>query len=56
MRLKSIHKLEDLGVVNYIGLNIWTLALGGIYYGDKFGIFAWQWQYFEYVWDSGMLN
>ena len=46
MRLKSIQQLEDLGVVNYIGLNVWTLALGGIYHGDKSGIFSWMWQYF----------
>ena len=31
---------EDQGVVNYIDLHIWTLALGGIYHGDKIGIFA----------------
>ena len=34
-------KSEDLGVVNYIGLHIWTLAVGGIYHGDKIGIFVW---------------
>ena len=43
MRLKSMQQLEDLGVVNYIGMYIWTIALGGIYHGDKFGIFVWQW-------------
>ena len=43
MRLKSIQQVEDLDVVNNIGLNVWTLALGGIYHGDKFEIFAWQW-------------
>ena len=31
---------EDLGVVNYIFLHVWTLALEGIYHGDKIGIFA----------------
>ena len=43
MRLSSIQKLEDHGEVNYIGLHVWTLALGGIYLGEKFDIFAWQW-------------
>ena len=43
MRLKSIQQVEYLDIVNYIGLNVWTLALGGIYHGDKFEIFAWQW-------------
>ena len=43
MTLTSIQQLEDLGVVNDIGLHVWTLALGGIYNGDKFDIFAWQW-------------
>ena len=43
MRLKSIQQVEDLDVVSYIGLNVWTLALGGIYHGDKLEIFAWQW-------------
>ena len=43
MRLTSIQHLEDLGAVNPIGLHVWTLALGGIYHGDKFDIFAWQW-------------
>ena len=37
MRLKSI---QNLKIVNYIGLHVWTLALGGIYHGDKIGIFA----------------
>ena len=40
MRLTSMQQLVDLGVANYIGLHNWTLALGGIYYGDKFDIFA----------------
>ena len=40
---ETIQQLEDLDVVNYIGLHVWTLALGGIYHGDKNGIFAWQW-------------
>ena len=40
MRLKSIQQLEDLGVVNYIGLYVWTLALGGMYHRDKFEIIA----------------
>ena len=56
MRLTSIQQLENLGVFNYIGLHVWTLALGGIYHGEKFDIFAWQWLYFEYVWDSEMLK
>ena len=43
MRLAPIQQLEDLGAVNYIGLHVWTLALGDIYHGDKFDIFAWQW-------------
>ena len=43
MRPTSIQQLEDLGAVNYIGLHVWTLALGDIYHGDKFDIFAWQW-------------
>ena len=43
MRLTSTEQLEDEGVVNYIGFYVWTLALGGIYRGDKFDMFAWQW-------------
>ena len=43
MRLTSIQQLEDLDVVNYIGLHIWALALGGIYHEDKLDIFAWHW-------------
>ena len=43
MRLKSIRQLEDLGVVDYTDLHVWTPALGGIYHGDKFDVFAWQW-------------
>ena len=31
---------EDQGVVNYIGLHVWALALRGIYHEDKIGIFA----------------
>ena len=42
MRLKSRQQLEDLGVANYIALHVWTPALGGIYHGDKFVIFASQ--------------
>ena len=38
MRLASIQKLEDVGVVKYIALQVWTPALGGIYHGDKFDI------------------
>ena len=30
---------KDAGFVNCIGLNVWTLALEGIYHGDKIGIF-----------------
>ena len=41
MRLKSRQRHEDLAA-NYIALHVWTLALGGIYHGDKFVIFAWQ--------------
>ena len=33
-------KSGDLVVVSYIGLHIWTPALGVIYHGDKIGIFA----------------
>ena len=40
-------KSEGLGAVNYIGFHVWTLALGGIQHGDKIGILAWQWEYFE---------
>ena len=52
----SIQPLEDLGVVNYIGLHVWTLAPGGIYDGGKFDIFAWKWLYFKYIWDLEMLK
>ena len=38
-----MQQLEDQGVVNYIDLHVWTLALGGVYLGGKFDIFAWQW-------------
>ena len=38
---KIYTKSEDLVVVNNIGLNIWTLAVGGTHHGDKIGIFAW---------------
>ena len=37
---KIYTKSENLGVVNYIGLHVWTLALGGIYHGDKIEISA----------------
>ena len=37
---KIYTKSENLGVVNDIGLHIWTLALRGIYHGDKIGISA----------------
>ena len=40
MRIKSLQQLEDIGVANYVRLLVGTLALGGIYHGDKFGIFA----------------
>ena len=43
MRLTSIQQLEDQVVVNHIGFNVWTLALGGIYHGGKSDKFAWQW-------------
>ena len=36
-----MQQLEDLGVANYIGLHVW--ALEGIYHGETFDIFAWQW-------------
>ena len=42
MRLTFIQPLEDLGVVNYIDLYVWTLAFGGIYHGDNFDVFAWK--------------
>ena len=29
MRGTYIQQVEDLGVVNFIGLHVWTLALGG---------------------------
>ena len=35
MRLTSIQQLEDLGVVSYIGLHVWTLAPGIIYHCAK---------------------
>ena len=38
---KIYTKSEGIGAVNYIGLHVWTLALGGIQDGDKIGIFAW---------------
>ena len=37
---KIYTKYENLGVINYTGLHVWTLALGGIYHGDKIEIFA----------------
>ena len=37
---KIYTKSENLGAVNDIGLHVWTLALGGIYHGDKIGISA----------------
>ena len=40
MRLASTQQLEELGVLKYIDLHVSTLALGGIYHGDKFDIFA----------------
>ena len=40
MRLKSLQELDDLSVANYIGLQVWTLAVGDIYRGDKFAVFA----------------
>ena len=43
MRITFIQPLEDLGVVNYIGFCVWTLALEGVYHGDKCDIFAWKW-------------
>ena len=43
MRLTSIQQIEDQGLVNYTGLHVWTLVLGGIDLGDKFDIFTWQW-------------
>ena len=52
MALTSIQQPENQDVVDYIGLYVWALVVGGIYLGDKFDIFAWQWKYFEYVWGS----
>ena len=43
MRLTSMQQLENLGITNYIGLHVWKPVLRGIYHGDKFDIFAWQW-------------
>ena len=43
MRLTSIQQLQDLGVVDYTDLLVWTPVLGGIHHGDKFDIFDWQW-------------
>ena len=43
MRLTPMQQREGRGVANYIGLHVWTLALGGIYLGDKSDIFASQW-------------
>ena len=43
MRLTSIQQLENQCAVNYIALHVGTLALGGIYLGDKFHVFVWQW-------------
>ena len=43
MRMKPIQQLEDLGAVNYLAFHVWTSAVRGIYHGDKFGIFPWQW-------------
>ena len=37
---KIYTKSENLGAINYIGLHVWTLALGGIYHGDKIEIFT----------------
>ena len=37
---------------NYIGLLVWKLTLGSKEHGDKTRIFSWQWEYFQYVWDS----
>ena len=39
-KAKVYTKSEDVGVANYIGLHIWTLAQGGIYHGYKIGMFA----------------
>ena len=39
---KIYTKSEGLGVVNYIGLHVWTIAQGGIKHRDKIDIFAWQ--------------
>ena len=41
---KTYTKSEGLGVVvDYIGLHVWIIALGGIQHRDKIWIFAWQW-------------
>ena len=39
-KTKSYTGSESLVVANYVCLHVWTLALGGICYGDKIGIFA----------------
>ena len=39
-KIKIYTKSEGLGVVSYIGLHDWTLALGGIQHGDKTGILS----------------
>ena len=42
MRITFIQPLEDLSVVNYIEFCVLTLALEGIYHGEKCDIF-WKW-------------
>ena len=38
--IETYTQSENQGVVNYIGLHVWTMALRGIYHGDKIGIFG----------------
>ena len=51
MGLTSIQQPENQDVVNYIGLHVWALVVGGIYLGGKFDIFAWQWKVLFHPWN-----
>ena len=51
MGLTSIQQPENQDVVNYIGLHVWALVVGGIYLGGKFDIFAWQWKVLFQPWN-----
>ena len=48
MRLKSICKLEDLGVVNYTALLVWTLAPGA----ERWDVYIVETN-LEYLFDRG---